>query len=121
MKCSAMAAAELVIMPSRFESLNMVILESWLCGTSVLVNGHCDVLREQCRRSNGGLWYKDFEEFQACLSLMLSDKELLKQMSSRGKDYVEKNYSWDEIERRYLVIGEKALAPVNKSSRKKTV
>ena len=109
MKYNAMAAAELVIMPSKYESLNMVILESWLSGSPVLVNGHCDVLREQCRRSNGGLWYKDFDEFEACLELMLGNKGMLQQMGMRGKDYVEKSYNWGEIQRRYLNIAQGAL------------
>jgi len=109
MKYNAIAAAELVIMPSRFESLNMVILESWLCETSVLVNGDCDVLREQCRKSNGGLWYNNYEEFEACLRLMLTKKDLSERMGIHGKDYVEKNYSWGEIERRYLKIVQESL------------
>ena len=110
MKYSAMMAAELVIMPSKFESLNMVILESWLCGTPVLVNGHCDVLREQCRRSNGGLWYKNFDEFEACLNLMLSKKDLLNQMWIRGKDYVKKNYDWSKVESNYRLLVRYALS-----------
>lgn len=103
---SAMAAARLVVMPSRFESLNMVILESWLCKTPVLVNGACEVLREQCRRSNGGLWYKDFYEFEECLKFMLSNVTLLERMGICGKGYVEKQYSWDEIQKKYLEIAQ---------------
>jgi len=109
MKYSAMYGAKLLVMPSKFESLNMVILESWVCGTPVLVNGHCDVLRQQCKRSNGGLWYTDFDEFEACLSLMLSSKDVLEHMAVHGKDYVEKNYNWGQIQRRYLKIGQEAL------------
>ena len=104
MKYNAMAAAELVIMPSRFESLNMAVLESWLCGTSVLVNGHCDVLREQCRRSNGGLWYKNYEEFEACLNFMLFKKKLSMEMAKCGKAYVEASYDWDGIREKYFNI-----------------
>ena len=56
-KFDALAAADLLIMPSYYESLSMVLLESWALGRPVLVNGHCDVLRGQCIRSNGGLYY----------------------------------------------------------------
>jgi len=109
MKYNAMAAAELVIMPSKYESLNMVILESWQCETPVLVNGHCDVLREQCRRSNGGLWYENYDEFETCLNFMLSHKNILSQIGIRGKDYVEKKYDWNEIQRKYLNITQVVL------------
>jgi len=102
MKFSAMCAAELVIMPSKFESLNMVILESWLCETPALVNGHCDVLREHCRRSNGGLWYTNFDEFEQCVALMTSDRRLSAGLAQNGKKYTEEEYNWEKIKLRYL-------------------
>ena len=59
-KFDALAAAELLIMPSYFESLSMVALEAWALGKPVLANGRCDVLKGQCIRSNGGLYYDNF-------------------------------------------------------------
>ena len=44
-KFDAMAAADLLIMPSYFESLSMVALEAWALGRPVLANGRCDVLQ----------------------------------------------------------------------------
>src|SRR5262249_44090421 len=58
-KFDAMAAADLLIMPSYFESLSMVALEAWALGRPVVVNGKCDVLKGQCIRSNAGLYYED--------------------------------------------------------------
>ena len=104
MKYSAMCAAELLIMPSRFESLNMVILESWLCETPALVNGRCDVLREHCRKSNGGLWYTDFDEFEQCVRLMTHDRSLSTRLALNGKRYTEEQYNWEKIKRLYLRI-----------------
>ena len=37
----------------------MVALEAWALGKPVLANGRCDVLRGQCVRSNGGLYYEN--------------------------------------------------------------
>ena len=53
-KFDALAAADLLIMPSYFESLSMVALEAWALGRPVLANGRCDVLKGQCLRSNAG-------------------------------------------------------------------
>src|SRR5262249_20084250 len=53
-KFDAMAAADLLIMPSYYESLSMVALEAWALGRPVLANGKCDVLKGQCIRSNAG-------------------------------------------------------------------
>ena len=62
-KYDAMAAAELLIMPSYLESLSMVALEAWAMGKPVLANAKCDVLQGQCIRSNAGLFYDNFHEF----------------------------------------------------------
>ena len=58
-KFDALAAADLLIMPSYFESLSMVALEAWALGQPVLANGACDVLQGQCVRSNAGLYYEN--------------------------------------------------------------
>src|SRR5262249_31682173 len=42
-KFDGMAAADLLIMPSYYESLSMVALEAWALGRPVLANGACDV------------------------------------------------------------------------------
>ena len=62
-KFDAMAAADLLIMPSYFESLSMVALEAWGMGRPVLSNGKCDVLKGQSIRSNAGLYYETYSEF----------------------------------------------------------
>ena len=53
-KFDALAAADLLIMPSYYESLSMVALEAWALGRPVLANGKCEVLRGQCIRSRAG-------------------------------------------------------------------
>ena len=58
-KFDAIAASELLIMPSYFESLSMVALEAWALGRPVLANAKCDVLKGQCIRSNAGLYYDE--------------------------------------------------------------
>ena len=60
-KFDAMAAADVLIMPSYYESLSMVALEAWALGRPVLANGKCDVLKGQCIRSNAGLYYETYE------------------------------------------------------------
>ena len=41
------------------ESFSIVIMESWLCGTPILVNAHCPVTVEHCQNSQGGLFFKE--------------------------------------------------------------
>ncbi len=100
-KMGAVAASELLVMPSRYESLSMVLLEAWMTGRPVLVNGNCEVLRGQVVRSSGGLYYRTYEEFEETLSLLLNNKELADRMGEAGREYFLKNYSWNVIMDKY--------------------
>jgi glycosyltransferase involved in cell wall biosynthesis len=103
-KYDAIVASELLVMPSKYESLSIVLLEAWSCGVPVLANAGCEVLKAQCLRSNGGLWYENYDEFKECLNLLLSDKELRRKLGENGRRYVQKNYSWDVIEKKFLKL-----------------
>jgi glycosyltransferase involved in cell wall biosynthesis len=97
-----MAQARALILPSVFESLSLVVLESMGLGVPVLVNGRCDVVRGHCRRGNGGLYYYSYEEFAAALSLLLRRPELRAQLGLQGQAYVQQNYAWEVVEGRFV-------------------
>jgi glycosyltransferase involved in cell wall biosynthesis len=99
-KWDALAACDLLVMPSPYESLSIVLLEAWAVGKPVLVNGSCKVLVGQCRRAQGGLWYRNKEEFQVAIEKM--DEQVRKQLGLQGNNFVKKNYTWADIEKSYL-------------------
>jgi glycosyltransferase involved in cell wall biosynthesis len=101
-KFDALAAADLLIMPSRFESLSMVALEAWALGKPVLANGHCDVLRGQSIRSNGGLYYDSFEEFAEALYALEAAGPLGAVLGQNGREFFRRHYTWPVIEKKYL-------------------
>ena len=103
-KFNALMGSEFLIIPSQFESLSMVTLEAWALGKPVVANGRTEVLQGQCRRSNAGLWYTDYEEFREVISLMSEDENLRKTLGENGKKFFEDNYSWSVIEGKYLNI-----------------
>jgi glycosyltransferase involved in cell wall biosynthesis len=103
-KFNALAGAEALIMPSYFESLSMVTLEAWALGKPVVANGLCDVLKGQCRRSNGGLFYENYPEFREGLSLLLGSPRLRQALGENGRKYYEANYRWEVIEQKYLAV-----------------
>ena len=103
-KFDALAAADLLIMPSYFESLSMVALEAWALGRPVLANGRCDVLKGQCIRSNAGLYYESYEEFAETLYSLESNGPLHARLGVNGRDYFTRNYAWPVIERKYLDV-----------------
>ena len=102
-KYDAIAAAQVVMLPSPYESLSIVALEAWQQGKPVLANGVCAVLRGQCKRSNGGLWYDNYAEFQETLSLLLTG--VLGSASAwgpwAGRSF-QRCYAWTAIEKQYL-------------------
>lgn len=108
-KYSLLKNAQFLIMPSPFESLSLVTLESLGCGTPVLVNGDCDVLRGHCIRSNAGLWYKNYDEFKECLNFLCSNIIILDKMGINGRKYIEKNYTWEKVEMKYLQLLDKMM------------
>jgi glycosyltransferase involved in cell wall biosynthesis len=101
-KFDALAAADLLIMPSYFESLSMVALEAWALGRPVLANGRCDVLKGQCIRSRAGLYYENYEEFVEALYALESKGPLHARLGQHGREYFARNYTWAVIERKYL-------------------
>jgi glycosyltransferase involved in cell wall biosynthesis len=101
-KWNALAAADLLVMPSRYESLSMVTLEAWWAERPVLANARCDVLRGQCQRSNAGLYYSSYEEFRESLALLEADQGLRAALGANGRRYFAAHYDWDVVERKYL-------------------
>jgi len=103
-KFDALVGAEFLIIPSQFESLSIVALEAWAVGKPVVANGRTEVLQGQCRRSNAGLWYTDYDEFKEIMLLLAADTHLKEKMGRNGMDFFQKNYSWPVIEHKYLTI-----------------
>jgi glycosyltransferase involved in cell wall biosynthesis len=101
-KFDALAASDLLIMPSFFESLSMVALEAWALGKPVLANAKCDVLKGQCLRSNAGLFYETYEEFVEALYSLESNGPLNARLGRNGKDFFKRHYAWPVIEKKYL-------------------
>lgn len=101
-KYDAYTAAELLCQPSHNESFSLVIMESWLCGKPVLVHDTCAVTKNFAIESNGGLYFKDYFEFEGTLDCILSNRSVAEVMGGNGRKYVEKNFSWNKIIDRYI-------------------
>ena len=103
-KFAAMAASTVVILPSETESLSMVNLEAWTVGVPVLANGLCQVLKDNCVKADGGLYYTSYEEFAVCLDILRSEPDLRQALAASGNKYACDNYSWDVVVEKYLAI-----------------
>lgn len=99
-KHEAMAGATVFCHPSLNESFSIVLLESWLARTPVLVREISAVLQDHCSRSNGGLWFNRYPEFEEELLLVLDKPDIRGQMAEAGRRYVLENYAWPAVERK---------------------
>src|SRR5687767_8501676 len=100
-RLQALEAATVVVVPSPYESLSLLALESFAVGTPVLANARSEVLVDHCHRSNAGLYYADRDEFTECLKLLVADHRLRAAMGRNGRHYVRQNYRWDVILAKY--------------------
>lgn len=101
-KYDTMAGALAFCHPSTLESFGIVCLEAWLARTPCLVHAGSAVLRYQCRKSNGGLWFRCYAEFEEALMLLLDHPELRDRMVAAGRSYVLDTYSWDAVRPRLV-------------------
>lgn len=96
-KWNAYAAANIFCQPSSNESLSIVLLESWLAETPALVNAQCPVTRYHCLQSQGGIFFRDYYEFEECILYLLNHPEQAKLMGENGRQYVENNFTWEKV------------------------
>jgi len=100
-KAAALAGARAVICPSPYESLSIVLLEGMALGTPALATARSAVLLDHCRRSNGGLWYRDADDFVEALDLLVREEPLREALGANGRAYVRQSYRWDAVIERY--------------------
>ena len=105
-KRDAMAACDLLVLPSYSEGSPMIVLDALGAGVPVLTTHGApweDLLRYEC-----GWWV---EISAAALRDVLLDiarmsREELRAMGARGKDLVRSRYSWEAIARQTLLLYE---------------
>jgi glycosyltransferase involved in cell wall biosynthesis len=100
-RLQALEAATVVVVPSPYESLSLLALESFAVGTPILANARSEVLVDHCHKSNAGLYYADRDEFTECLKLLIADHRLRAKLGRNGRRYVQQNYRWDVILGKY--------------------
>lgn len=109
-KYDALAAADILIMPSLHESFSLALMEGWLMGAPALVHGACAVTREHCQLSHGGLYFENEAEFAATLDFLWRERAVAQRMGEQGRRYVLANFSWERIIARYIhALGQVAV------------
>lgn len=100
-KFNAIAASRFLVLPSKYESLSIVVLEAMKLRRPVLVTAGCDVLVGHCKRSNAALYYNGYYEFEGCVDYFLSHEDECIKLGENGEAYVDNNFSWPSIVERF--------------------
>ncbi|MGH7821893.1 MAG: glycosyltransferase, partial [Candidatus Binatia bacterium] len=100
-KRAACAGALAVCQPSTNESFSIVMMEAWLEGAPVLVNGRCAVTRHHVRRAGGGLYFGSRVEFAAEVDWLRRHPDEAREMGGAGRRFVRERYSWGAVLERF--------------------
>jgi glycosyltransferase involved in cell wall biosynthesis len=109
-KGDALAACELTVSASAFESFSLSLLESWLAGRAALVNAAAEPMRAHVEAGAGGLHFDDAASFCAALDRLLADPALRGRLAAAGRDYAQTRYSPAGVERAWRALIDGAIA-----------
>lgn len=95
-KLEAISDADFVVLPSRYESFGMVVLESHACGKPVIVS---DAIPGIVTHGETGLVFKtgDIRELASQMIALLSNPDLTERFGSNSREKVEQEYAIDKI------------------------
>jgi glycosyltransferase involved in cell wall biosynthesis len=113
-KWGALRACTVLVAPSRHESFGLTILEAWLAGAPVVVNGRCPATVEHCQRSGGGLWFTDPVELEVVVDRLLGDGPLRGRLAARGESYARRQFSWPAVVERYAALVAAVIRSTNR-------
>jgi glycosyltransferase involved in cell wall biosynthesis len=117
LRSALLAHARVLIVPSPYESLSIVLLEAWNAGVPALVNGQCRVLEGQVRRAGGGLYYRSADEFREALAYLFDNRLTRDVLGQQGRAYVDREYRWpiviDRVERLLADVRSRITTPTS--------
>lgn len=101
-----------VVQPSLLESFSLVLVESWLMKTPVIVHKGCLATRLQVEDSHAGLAVSNAAEFGEAVDRLWGNRSLARDMGDRGLKFALARFTWQEVTRKFLVARLALLASV---------
>jgi glycosyltransferase involved in cell wall biosynthesis len=109
-RADLLAAAEVVALPSPYESLSLVALEAWQAGRPTLANARSEAVAGQTARSGGGALYDSAAAYAHELRRLEGDPELRRRLGARGAAWVAPQ-TWEACAMRWEDLLERVAAP----------
>jgi len=110
-KADLLKSVRCLVLPSRYESFGIVLLEAWAHKTPV-ITFDLPVYRSIISHHKDGLLATagDTHALAKAISLLLSDSKLASKLGMAGRKKVEERFNWDNVTPRYLEAYEYAMA-----------
>ncbi len=93
----AYEAADIALAPAAGDITAERVLEAFAAGTPALVPASNPAAVDHCKRSGGGLYYANREEFSALLGRLMQDDALRAKLGENGRRYVQQYHKWDAV------------------------
>ena len=94
-KNAAYVDADVYVLPSRYEVFGNTILESYACGTPVIVTDRCGI--SDFVKNVGCVVNFDRNELRDAIIVLLKDNDLRERFGREGKELVKKQFDLNEI------------------------
>ena len=91
-------------LPRLVTLITFIALFAMAVRTPVLVQAATEPLKQHCLAGRCGLWFTGAKDFGAALDLLLRDSRLRATLGGNGRAYVETNYSWTQVLRKYEIL-----------------
>ncbi len=102
-RADLLAAAEVVVLPSPYESLSLVALEAWRARRPTLGNARADVVAGQTARSGGGLLYTGPDTYGRQLARLAASPDERNAMGASGSAFA-REWTWDACVARWQEV-----------------
>ena len=99
-RADLLAASDVLVVGSRYESLSLVLLEAWQAARPTLALASAAVLAGQTARSGGGLLYVDSPTYGVQLDRLAVDEPLRVRLAAAGTAFT-KPLTWEACARRW--------------------
>lgn len=103
-KLEAYLAADIYVLPSRYEILGITLLEALACGTPVIATAQCGLGHDIASNELGHIVEFGDVDALADLLLRLTDAPITPESATRRRAWVLENFGWATIAARWLPV-----------------